>query len=344
MSTNIDIEVTIEPEQHQHSLEELTNIYNSTKKSDTAASAKLTDGFTLKGMDEVKGMVASAMMQIEDLSNKGKEQTAIGGITSKALAVVDSKNKWIGKWFGDKAEDLRHEAHAQSTISEIVTTLRTNIEAKREEVVNLIEDTASIRETMLSSISVYKDLSTKVDAIVSAATPNTRALFDAQQLATRTRSTIAVMETDIKSVIEPLLAGASISVQEIQGLLPTIENDLQSKLAIKAFQQQLQDLHEMTKAVSDLSIEAGDKIRSSVNDTIYNSFELLGESGVDVARLEKYAEEEKKHQKKVTDIARKVAGKVSDNYDKMTALSHKISEGRDHDMSNLLAEYSTGVK
>lgn len=346
MSNTIETEIVIEEEQTTptESISDLVAMYNSTKKSDTAASAKLTDGFTLKGMDEVKEMVASAMLQIEDLANKGKEQSLAGGLTSKALALVDSDNKWVGKWFGNKQEALRTEAAEQSTISEIVTSLRTNIEAKREEVIVLIEETANIRETMISSINVYKDINSKVDHIVANAAANTRELFDAQQLATRTRSTIATMETDIKSIIEPLLAGASISVQEIQGLLPTIENDLQSKLAIKAFQQQLQDLHEMTKAVSDLSISAGDKIRSSVNDTIYESIEILGESGVDVARLEKSLDDEKKHQAKVAQITRKVSDKINTNYNKMTALTAKITEGRDEDMSNLLASYATGAK
>ncbi len=344
ISTIIEEEYEQPPEDIM-SLADLNSLYNKTKAEDTAQSSKLTSNFTLKGMDEVKEMVASAMMQIEEFTNKGKEQGIVSATTSKALALVDSKNKWIGKWFNGKVDASKRESIEQSTVSEIVTSLKNNVEVKRNEVIDLIEDLTNIRLSMIERLDTYNLIDAQVTKLVETTEPSTRKRFDAQQLATMTKATIQKIESDIKSMIEPLIASATISVQQIQQLMPTIENDLQSKLSIKAFQQQLQDLNEIVKATTDLSKEVGSKVTASTRETIYQSISMLSETGgIDTKALQQSANEEVKHQEKIASLMKKTSEKINQNYNDMIGIQKNLIESKSRLSDNLISQYSEGLK
>ena len=315
----------------------LTDLYNQTKAIDTKGQSTLTDNFTLKGLDEVKEMVAAAMLQIDEFTNKGKSQSTLSSIGSKALAVAP----FIGKYFDKKIEAAKIEAIQQQTISEIVNTLRSNVERKRNEVIDRIQELASIKDTMLASLQTYKSIDSQATAIVHESAPHTRELFDAQQLATMVKHTITKIESDLASMVDPLLASATISVNQIQAIMPTLENDLQSKLAFKSFQQQLQDLNETVKAITDLASNAGDKIRTSVNETIYQSISMLGETGLDIKAIEKQAADELAHQQRIKLAMDNTSKRINENFQAMTRIQSTLIENKSKLNNSLISQYST---
>lgn len=325
-----------EPTNLSISLADLTTLYNQTKALDTADSSKLTSNFTLSGVDGVQDLIAAAMLQIQEFTDHGKAPTT----TSKVLARVAPEGSWLGKFVNSKTTAHKLESIKEQSISQVVKTLRDSINGKRDEVITLIETLTSIRSSMLDRLQTYLQIDTKVSALADQAAPNSRAKFDAQQLAIMTKATIEKIHSEIHSSIEPLIASATISVNQIQQLLPTIENDLQTKLTIKTFQQQLQDLNKMVNAASDLATSAGSAIKASVNETIYESLELLSNTGIDVKALKQSAQDEIKHQQKIQQLIAKTSDKINSNFHEITSIQQTLLSSRQTLENNLISQYS----
>ena len=321
-------------------LSTLMSDYNKVKKSNTEASSRLTSDFTLKGMDEVNQMVSDAMLKIDDFVANGAKEGAIKTAASKALAVIDPKSKWAGKWLNSASTAVREEELSNKTIDEIVIELTANIEKKREEVITAVEQAVVVRTSMVESIQLYKVLQTKAEQALQQTSENTRASFDAKYLITMLIGSIENLETDIKSHVDPLIAAANISVTQIQAILPTIENDLQSKLGFKAVQQKLADLNQMTKEVSNLASIVGDTLRKSINETTYESIALLSETGLDTDKMEKVAAAEIEHQKKLNVLMLKTQANVSDTFEKVKQHQINSNEQRQANTNLLIEAYA----
>lgn len=335
MTENYEIETIIEDEPTT-SLADLTALYNQTKALDTADSSKLTSNFTLSGVDGVQDLIAAAMLQIQEFTDHGKAPTT----TSKVLARVAPEGSWLGKFVNSKTAQHKLESIKEQSISQVVKTLRDSINTKRDEVITLIETLTSIRSSMLDRLQTYLAIDTQVSQLAEQAPPASRQRFDAQQLAIMTKATIEKIHSEIHSSIEPLIASATISVNQIQQLLPTIENDLQTKLTIKTFQQQLQDLNKMVNAASDLATQAGSTIKASVNETIYESLELLSNTGIDVKALKQSAQDEIKHQQKIQQLIAKTSDKINSNFNEITSIQQTLLTSRQTLENNLISQYS----
>jgi hypothetical protein len=194
---------------------------------------------------------------------------------------------------------------------------------------------------MLERLETYHYIDKEATVIVQSSEPNTRQLFDAMQLSTMTKSAIQKIQSDVSSTIEPLLASANVSVQQIQAILPSIEYDLQSKLSIKGFQQQLQDLNGMVKAAATLSTTVGSKIRTSVNETIYQSISLLSESGVDIKAIKQASEDEIKHQQKVQSLMQATAEKIKSDFTAMNEIQSNLLANKAKLNNQLISQYAT---
>jgi hypothetical protein len=330
--------------QETQSLQSLMDAYNSVKANASDATNKLTNSFTLKGMDSINEMVSEAMEQIAEFTTNGKKQGAFAAAGNKALAIIDPKSKWAGKWLGNASTEVKKEALKEKTLNEIIDNLIAQINTKREEVITFIESATSIRSDMITSISAYETLQTSATTLLNNAVENSRESFDAKFLITQLTTTIQGIKTDITSHVDPLIAGASVSVNQIATILPTIENDLKYKSGFKVFQQNLSDLNGMVKSVTNLATNAGDAIRKDVNSTIIDSLAMLGETGVDTERLAKVHEEQMLHQKAIDKVMSETKDKINNNFNNMQQLQLKMDEERLATNSILIAAYSKEAK
>lgn len=336
---NIDVGIVEQTPSTTENLAELTNAFNSVKMGDIQDHSKLTDKFTLKGMEEINASVTAAMLKIDEFVNKGKEQSKASSLGSKMLALVDKNNSHIGKWIKSKAIDMKIEALEQQNITEILKTLRNSIESKREEVVSKIVELKQIRDGVVARLKEYEILDKSVTKIALSAEEYTREKMDAEQLAVMIKAAIQKSTTNLKSYIEPLLTSASISVDRIQTILPSIEDDLQSKLAYKAFQEELQSLHEITKTTQTLSKQVGTAINESAKETIYESISFLKNNGVDIKEYEKLANQEFAHQTKINNLLVDAVKQVSQDFNHMQQVHANLLENTAKS-NPLLVEYS----
>lgn len=340
----VEIEVMHEDEQTSKkptgNIKDLLTQFNQVKTASNIATDGLTKGFTLKGMDSVNELVSDAMKKIDDFTSNGEEQGFFGKATSKTLALVGAKNSWLGKWADKKSDEQRTEELNSMTINEIVNELVANVNTKREEVIEFTQHAVEIKKDMVSNIDIYETLLIEAELLLTHAAAYSKEMFDGQQLVQMLIATVESLKTSIKSQVDPLIVSASMSVEKIGALLPTIENELKYTTGFKAFQQKLSDLNGMVEAVTNLTTTAGDVIRKDINEAVYESIALVGKSGIDVKRLRKINQEETAHQKKINEVVNKTQNEFNDTFKEMKALQLEQQTNRSETTNLLIENYS----
>ena len=330
----------VDEEQEQTDLSKLLETYNATKQRASSKITSLTDSFTLEGMDSVNELVSSAMKQIKDFTDNGKPKSTMSKVTSRGLALIDPNNKWAGKWLSNATDAIEDEKIKQKTINEIINDLTTQIEAKRQEVIEFIQSAREVKKDMVETISIYEGLLSKTKHVVDHSEELSRDNLDAKFLAGMLITTIENLNSDIKSHVNSLITGAEISVNRIAAILPTIENDLKYKAGWKAFQQKLSDLNGMVKTTTELASNAGDLIREDVNSTIYDSLSMMTDSGLDVNRFKKIQQQELAHQEKINTLLLKTRASVDKTYTEMVDFNVELQAKRETANNLLLDNYS----
>ena len=336
----MSIETTIEDETKVESIKDLEQLFKQTKEDDKVDTSKLTDNFTLKGLDEVKEQIATAAAQIAELAGKGKEQSTASSLTSKAIAILPGSTA-LAKWFGVKSDEMKIEAIKQQSITQVVNGVIASIESKREEVVQIIEELHKIRERAIARVQVLETISDRVEAFLKQSNLSAREILDGQQLASSTKVSIEKLYSKIQSRIEPYIMSATLAVQKVQNIIPTIESDLLGEMGDKVAQQNLQDLIDMTQGITELTSEVSVKIKNSINETIYSSMELLANTGIDIKQLEASAKADIEHQEKIQKLAKKTQDKINESYQQMTQLHLTMNQKRAEHSQTLIAQYST---
>jgi len=335
-----ETEVIEEVTESGEDLNKLLNKFQLAKAKATKQSAILTDDTTIKNMDSINEMVAEAMLKIGDFASAGQKEGFFRSKMTSTLAVIDPDEKWAAKWLDNSEEKAKIAEMNNKSITEVISSLVADIEAQRDSVITYIENAAQVKAAMEETSKTYEKLLKKAHKVLATAEENTRKHFDAQYLVTTLTASIESISTDIASHVNPLLAAANISVTQITTILPTIENDLQSKMGFKAFQQKLSDLNEMTANVANMSARVGETIRSEINDTVYKSIEMLGETGLDTDRMKKIADEEAKHQAKIAQVMNKTQARINQTFNDVQQLAIESSAKRDETNNRLLADYS----
>lgn len=291
-------------------------------------------------MDNINDMVSEAMLKIDSYINKGKEKSFFEKSASKALAAVGAKDTFLNRWIAKRSKDASIEDINNSTINEISQKLIADIEQKRIEVIEAISKAMDVKQALYDNIIHYEYILDKAKQLLSETAENTKQYFNAQYLITMTTVSLEDVKSDLQSFIDPLIASANISGNQIQTILPTIESNLNSKLRFKTMQQKLMDLNEMTKAVSELSSNVGDAVKKDINEAIISSIEMLGNTGIDTDRLKANAEEQAKHQKRINETMQKTEAKLKQKFQEAQQIYLESEQTRQANTSLLIEKYS----
>lgn len=336
------ISTTIEPEEvneNNESIDDLLVKFNSFKTEDTRSASQLNKKFTLKGLDEVNELVATAMMQIDQFANNGKEEGLFGRASSKALAIFDPKSKWIGKWASNAKDQNEKETIQSKNIDEIITGVRDNIEKKKDEVSDLVYAVLDERARIIDRIKYYMDIDDKAMKIFERSEDNTKDQFTSQRLVTMAKGTIQQLTSSVNNDIDPLVMSAKISIEKIETILPSIESNLQSKLGFKTVQQQLSDLNSMTMTITDLSNVVDDTVTKDIQETTIQTLELLKNSGVNVKKIEGKIQRDQEFEKKLGSTIKSVQSSMNDEFNSMMDLNKKLSMNKDTANKKFISQY-----
>ena len=335
------VETTIEAESKpKTSLADLMDEYNDEKKDDTDVSKVMSGSFTVEGLKETGNEVVSRLQSIYGFVNNGEKKGFFAEKTGKALAIIDPNEKWISKWIDKTGENLEKEEIKQKEVSVMATEVKDLIESKRQEVMKGIESARVVQASLIEKIEKYKSIKEKAVQIYELAEVNTKEWLDAGYLVAMVSGTLTNMENDLKNILNPLIAVAGATVNNIQVKLPTLENLLQSKSGYKVFQQQLEDLNGMSSTAFDMINDINDMMIKDINGTVLESIKQLGDTGFDVNKIKKNALESEKQNKAINDTMSKVVDKIHKDANDLLNVHNQLDYNRKENQHTLIENYS----
>jgi hypothetical protein len=292
------------------SVTDIIHSYNQIKATVADATTSLNGSATFSGMDDVSEIVSTGIAKIDEFIESTKKPS----VASKALSIIDPKNKWAGKWASNASESLKKEEFKERTIDDIANQIIKGINKQREDVISYMESLVDIRTTLTNSRESYENLAPSVNEALAQATPNTREELDLKSIVTRITKSIMQLDATVRTEINPLIASANIAIQEIDNQLPDIEYDLKYKGSLKIAQQSLSNLIGMAKTVKSMTENAGDVIRKDIHDTTIESIEMVGDVIMDTKRLSQIQEQEQQHMQKVKTAMENTVNKINSNF------------------------------
>lgn len=323
------------------SIKELSTQYNGIKKSTSKALSSLGGDMTIGGMDKVNELVSGAMKDIQSFVDNGREKSFIEKSTSRAVALIDPNNKWAGKWINSAKDTLAEESHKEKTINEIVDILVSQIEEKRQEVLDTIEIDTEIKDGMIHDGETFLKILDQAEKVAAAEENQTsRTAMEAKFLILQLKTSIQSLEDTIRGQVEPLIASNALLCEQIAAVIPTLETELRYSGRFKTSQQKAMDLAGMVKTTLALATETSDIIRKDVHETIYESIGMIGESGIDTARRLKMNEENEVHHKKVQKAMGDTMDRIQKDFDTINGIysEHRLAHKKEDNA--LLEAYS----
>lgn len=337
-----EVEITIEPDQDPSTttLADLMATYNQAKEAGSRDAAEITGGIKIASVDDIKEIAKEYTLKIQDLLDSDVEQTAVGKAVGKGLAVIDTKSSFLTKWFGSKKKALKEKDIEGMTIDALVKSLDVAVNAKRDEAIATTTKLQTIKENMIERLAIFEQIEKQVEQLLVKTKPATKEKFDAQRLAISVKGTIENIKNDIQTVYEPLVMMAVVAVENIQNNLPTVADDLQRILAAKAGQKNIKQLNDIYTAYSEMGKEARNKIKLAVNQTMLDTISLVGNTGIDVAQIEKATKADLEQQKKIQQKIAETVNKIEQDYKEMARIQDTLIEGRKHVNSTMISQYS----
>lgn len=319
------------------SLSDLTAKYDSIKNTASKVTSKLASANTLNGMDNVNKIVSDAMKQIQILTQNGKKPSVRSRFGSKALAVIDPKNKWAGKWLDNAKDELAEETLKEKTMEEIANEVISSINTQREDVISYMESIVEVRSSMIQSRDLYEELLKEANDLLPTIDVDTRDELDTKSLINRLNKSLMQVDSTISTKINPLVASARIAVSEIDAQLPDIEHDLKYEGSLKVAQQSLSDLIGMAKTVKNMTEQAGDVIREDIHATTLESIAMVGDVMVDTDRMKRLQKEEEAHMIKVSNAMGATTDKINKNFTELNQIQLEYREAKEKN-THLLIE------
>lgn len=323
----------------KQTVQNLLDEYNKSQ-DDGFNESFIISNYTISGMDEINKMVAEAALQIDEFANNGKPEGFFSRITSTAIKTFDPKDSWIGKWAKGARDNAKRAEFEGKTPDEIVSSIKKAIEDKRQEIQKLVSNLFKEKNRHIERIKYYENVSLKAKNILVNTKDDTEENFNAKMLVTMIEGNIIELKSTIETDINPLIAGAKISVERIGAKLPSLASKLKGKLNIKAIQQQLSDLNSITQVATDLSNMVDEKVTQSVQETTLQTLDMLKDTGVDISKLKNKIKRDEEFKKKLLAKVDDVKTEVNKEFENIQQISNSLISHNKNKTELFLESYS----
>jgi hypothetical protein len=249
---------------------ELEKDYQAFASSSLDIGNKITKSVSMMQLDDVNESVANAVVQIEQLVNKGDKPSAL------------AKLPFFGKYIVKASESVKEEKLRTGQMVETVDRLFGSLNDKKDNIVSVMttlfdlkEQLASEVETMIEKEGMAKEIALE-DGIDG---------LKARNLLVQVQQTI-IKATDRVGIIAATVMSAEASTTAISQLLPSLQGELITEMAIQAGLQELKEF----KQIYDLTISTVEDLNATNNSTMKTVMlevvDLAISTPTDIARLE----------------------------------------------------------
>lgn len=208
-------------------------------------------------LDEVKGEIANAVLEIEKITNKTNSPSALARIP------------FIGKFVQQAKEANAEEQLKSGNMVEVVDRLFAALEAKKVNIESTSNMLFDLKEKLIDEVAGLSELERNVLEVID--TDTGREAFLAKNLLMQVQPTL-IQAKDRIGIIDATIQAASVSAQKISSMLPQLQGGLITEMGIQAGLQELNDFKLVFDAtvdvVEELSADNNAKIKKTMLDVV----------------------------------------------------------------------------
>lgn len=211
-------------------IKDLETAYSKFSTTSMKLGNQLADNISMLQLDDTNQNVVEAVLEIEKLTNK-KEKSFL------------RKLPLLGRYVGKAEEAITEEKLRNSNITEVVGRLFSSLESKKNNIIDVMEKLYTIKEQLSHDVDEMIELEHTVKEIASSDLNNMEVSLAKNLMVQVTPSIIKAK--DRIGIIDTTCRAAQATTQSISGLLPSLQGELITEMAIQGGLNELKEFKEL---------------------------------------------------------------------------------------------------
>lgn len=253
------------------SITDLQNEFQTVHAESLAVGKQLAESIDMLSIGDVRETIAKSIVEMESMVNR----------KSSLL----EKLPWAGRYLAKardaaKAENMQQNGSMVKTVDRLFKTLT----KKNESVMDVMERLYGIRQHLTQYVSILREQESQVLAFLEKE-GDTFEAQKAKNLLVQIKPSI-VKSIDRLEIMSGTLNSAQVASQAISGMLPSLQGELQTELAIKASMTELKEFKDLFENTLDLIEDLNYQNNKDVQETVLEVNQLAIQNPRNLKRLE----------------------------------------------------------
>ena len=229
-------------------IEQLEKDYKEFASNSRDIGKSIAKSVSMLQLDDVNESVAGAVIQIERLTNK-TETSAL------------SKLPFFGRFITKAKASVEEEQLRTGKMVEVVDRLFKSLDAKKDNIVTVMHTLFDLKEQLANEVNVM--IAKEAEAVDISQNGDDISKFKARNLLIQVQQSI-VKAKDRVQIIDATARSAEASTTAISSLLPSLQGELITEMAIQAGLQELKEF----KQIFDVTIGVVEELNTTNNSTM----------------------------------------------------------------------------
>jgi hypothetical protein len=251
---------------------QLETNYSDMHSQSLKISKSLVKQIDMLSVGEAKELIANSIVEMESLVNRKTS--------------FFEKMPMFGKYLAKAKDEAKQHQIKSGSMTKAVDRLFHTLNNKNEQMMTVMQEIFKIREHTIQYVAALKEQEAQIEAYLAEndATESMDAL-KARNLLVQIKPSI-LKATDNIATMAGTLNAAGMASTKISGMLPALQGELQTELAINAAATQLKEFKEIFDGTVDLIEELSHQNSKEVRETVLQVTDIQVTNPKHIARLE----------------------------------------------------------
>jgi hypothetical protein len=251
-------------------IDQLQEQFQAVHSESLAIGKQYAESIDMLSLGEVKETIAKSIVEMESLVNRKTSFL--------------ERLPWAGKHLAKARDSAKTQSLQSGSMVETVDRLFNTLSKKNDNVMQVMQRIFKIREHVKNYVKVLSVQEAEIENYLDTAGDT----FEAQRaknLLVQVKPSI-VKARDRMAVMTGTLNSAAVATQTISGMLPSLQGELQTELAINASMNELKEFKDIFDATLDLVEELNYSNNKQIQETLLEVNQLSIQSPRNLKRLE----------------------------------------------------------
>ena len=303
-----------------HNIDELENNYKAFSQASKSQGNKIADSISMLQLNEVNDSIANAISTIEGMTDKGApgrksffaKIPVIGTLVNKAADNLDERNIKSGQ------------------MVDVINRLFNSLDSKQKNIGTVMHTLYGLRDQMASE---HSQLLIQDESATILSQEDNMTGFKAKNLQVQVKQSL-IKQKDRIQIIDTTIQAAQASSLQISSMLPSLQGELVSEMAIQAGLQELKEYNQIFHTTVDLVNEISEQNEESMQEVLLDVVKLSVNDTMSADRLKKTQTKRKAFQSKLRNELSEAKVNREKKIEVLTEI--RIEQGNDINNDNLI--------